>query len=54
MSTSNPTFAQDILEMMSVWTKIVAAARVQFPRASEERIFEIASGAMNHVLGVKG
>ena len=47
------TFAQDLQEMMSGWSKIVAAARQQFPAASEEEIYQIAKGAMRHTLGLK-
>jgi len=47
------TFAQDLQEMMAGWNKIVAAARAQFPAASDEEIFQIAKGAMAHTLGMK-
>jgi hypothetical protein len=46
------TAAQDIAEMMAAWNKIMTAAREQFPGASEERLYEIAKGAMNHALGL--
>ena len=38
--------AKDIAEMMNAWNKIQAAARKQFPTASEEEIYQIAKGAM--------
>ena len=47
------TFAQDLQEMMNGWNKIVAAARQQFPAASEEEIYQITKGAMQHTLGIK-
>ena len=47
------TFAQDLQEMMNGWNTIVAAARAQFPAASEEEIYQIAKGAMQHTLGLK-
>lgn len=47
------TFAQDLQEMMSGWNKIMAAAREQFPDASEEKLYQIAKGAMQHTLGLK-
>ena len=42
--------AKDIAEMMNAWNKIQAAARKQFPRASEEEIYQIAKGAMLQAL----
>ena len=42
--------ANDIAEMMNAWNKIQAAARKQFPNASEEEIYQIAKGAMLHTL----
>ena len=47
------TFTQDLKEMMSGWSAIVAAARAQFPNASKEEIYQIAKGAMQHTLGLK-
>jgi hypothetical protein len=47
------TFTQDLQEMMSGWNKIVAAARVQFPAASDEELYQIAKSAMNHALTQK-
>lgn len=44
------TAAQDIAELMAAWNKIMAAARQQFPGASEEELYQIAKGAMNHAL----
>lgn len=44
------TFAQDLAEMMAAWNKIMAAARAQFPTASEEELFAITKDAMNHSL----
>jgi hypothetical protein len=42
--------ANDIAEMMNAWNKIQAAARKQFPKASDEEIYQIAKGAMLHTL----
>lgn len=51
--TKKPTtFAQDLAEMMAAWDKIMTAARAQFPNASEDELFKIASGAMRHALGL--
>ncbi len=46
------TFAQDLVEMMAAWEKIMTAARSQFPNATEEELFQIASAAMRHALGM--
>jgi hypothetical protein len=46
------TFAQDLQEMMNGWNTIMAAARKEFPNASEEELFQIAKGAMNRALGL--
>ena len=51
-SMTKTTAAQDIAEMMAAWNKIMTAAREQFPGASEERLYEIAKGAMVHALGL--
>lgn len=47
------TFAEDLKDMMSGWNKIMVAAKAQFPKATEEELYEIAKGAMNHALGIK-
>ena len=47
------TFSQDLKEMMNGWSAILAAARAQFPAASEEEIYQIAKGAMAHTLNLK-
>lgn len=49
---STATVASDLAEAMAVWNRIIAAARREFPDASEERIYQIAKGAMNHALGI--
>lgn len=46
--------AQDIAELMAAWNTITARARIEFPNASEEELFQIASGAMRHALSVNG
>jgi len=50
---TNTNTAQDLQEMMNGWNKIMAAARREFPTATEENLFQIASGAMKNALGVK-
>ena len=44
------TFAADIAELMAAWNKIEAAAKAQFPNATAEEVFQIASGAMSHAI----
>jgi len=46
------TTAEAMKEMMEGWNKIMAAAREQFPEASEDELYQIAKGAMNHALGI--
>ena len=48
--TNNATLAADLKEMMAAWSKIETAARREYPKCSEEEIFEICKGAMNHAL----
>lgn len=48
-----PTIAEDFSELMHGWDTIMKAAREQSPDATEEEIYEIAKGAMNHALGIK-
>lgn len=51
--TNKPTtFAEDLREMMAAWDKIMTAARVQFPNATEEQLYQIAHAAMKHALGL--
>lgn len=45
-------FAKDLLEMMTAWEKIVSAAAAQFPEATDEERFQIASGAFRKAIGV--
>jgi len=45
-----PNFADDIAEMMNAWNKVQAAARKQFPDASEEEIYQITKDTMNAAL----
>ena len=40
-----------IREMFNAWTKIEAEARRQRPNASDDEIYQMVSGAMNHQLG---
>jgi hypothetical protein len=47
------TTAQALQEMMAAWNKIMTAAKTQFPKATEEELYQIAKGAMNHALGNK-
>jgi len=46
------TFSQDIAEMMAAWNTIMAAARKQFPQASEEALYQMTAGAMKKSLGL--
>ena len=46
------TTAEALKEMMEAWNKIMAAARQQFPKVTEEELYQIAKGAMNHALGL--
>ncbi len=46
----NTTFAADIAEMMAAWNTIMAAAKREFPGASDEKLYQIAKSAMNHSL----
>ena len=50
---NKPTLASDLAEMMAGWSKIEAAAKVQFPNADKEELYKICKGAMNHALGLK-
>lgn len=47
------TFAEDLREMMAAWNKIEAAARLEFPHVSEDKLQEICKGAMDHALGLR-
>jgi len=51
--SKNTTAAQDIASLMAGWNKIEAAAKVQFPNASKEELYQICKGAMKHALGIK-
>lgn len=44
--------SQDIQEMMAAWDTIMKAAKAQFPDASEELLYVLCKGAMNHALGL--
>jgi len=46
------TTAEALEKMMEGWNTIMAAARQQFPNATEEELYKIAKGAMNHALGI--
>lgn len=43
-------FAKDLLAMMTAWDWIRAAARAQFPLASEAEIEALTRGAFEHAL----
>lgn len=43
--------AQDIAELMAAWNTVIAAAREQFPHATEERLYQIAKSVMTRQLG---
>ena len=46
------TFASDLAEMMTTWNEIRAAALRSFPGATDDEIQQIASGAMEHSMGM--
>lgn len=46
------TTAEALKEMMEGWNTIMEAARQEFPNATEEELYQIAKGAMNHALGI--
>ena len=50
---SKMTDAEFIADLMRGWNEIEAAAKEQFKNATPEELFQIASGAMNHALGLK-
>ena len=39
-----------IKEMMDVWNRLMAEARIRFPNASPEKLFQVVSEAMNRNL----
>lgn len=45
------TFAQDLLEMMEAWNKIMASARDQFPEASDEELYQLAKVRVERRVG---
>jgi formiminotetrahydrofolate cyclodeaminase len=47
------TIAQALQEMMEAWNKIMAAAKIKFPKATDEELYQISKVAMNHALGKK-
>lgn len=44
------TTPEALRALMTAWNTVLAAARAQFPQASEEQLYQIAKGAMNHAL----
>lgn len=46
------TTAEALKEMMEAWNKIMESARQQFPKATEEELYQIAKGAMNRAVGI--
>ena len=52
MKNESNGIARDIVEMMAGWNTIEAAAKLQFPNATKEELYEICKGAMNHALGI--
>ena len=41
---------KSIKEMMDVWNRLMAEARIRFPNASPEELFRVVSEAMNRSL----
>ena len=50
MSQANYTTLDALKEMMAGWNKIEAAAKIQFPNATSEELYQICKDAMNHAL----
>jgi hypothetical protein len=42
--------AQDIQELMNAWNTIVTNVRAQFPKATEENIYQFSKNAFYHSL----
>jgi hypothetical protein len=49
MSTLSPA-AQDVQELMNAWNTIVTNVRAQFPKATEENIYQFSRNAFYHSL----
>ena len=47
------TVVDALKEMYAGWKVIEAKAKAQFPNATEEELYQICKGAMNHALGLK-
>lgn len=54
VESETSTAAGCIAELMAGWNKIEAAAKLRFPGASKEELYQICKGAMNHALRIKG
>lgn len=53
MNNASMTTAQAIHEMMSAWNASLAAAKQEFPSASEEQLYQIVKGVMDRAISVK-
>ena len=42
-----------LVEMMAAWNKIEAKAKIEFPNATSEELYQICKSAMNYALGVR-
>jgi hypothetical protein len=45
--------AQDIQELMNAWNTIITNVRAQFPKATEENIYQFSKNAFYHSLNWK-
>ena len=50
---ANTAIGNDLMEMMNAWNVIIDEARIAFPNATEDQIFDIAKNAMIHTLRIR-
>lgn len=46
--------ADTIREMMAAWNRLMAAARAQYPHATDEQVYRMVSAAMTRAVGASG
>ncbi len=51
-TVSDGEIVKAISEMMANWSKAEAAARMQFPAATDDEIYQVVKSAMNRSLGL--
>lgn len=44
---------ETLVELMGGWNQIMGEARKKFTSSTDEELFEITKGAMNHALGIQ-